>query len=101
MKLLSEMFRNLRLPIGGKSEGKVPFKELLDKSKDFSEWRTEIGFTLPEILQLETLRYSNLVRFEIPEGRTARLLPERSRTLRLEKTERAEFVNLFDERFSV
>jgi hypothetical protein len=33
VKLLNEMFKNLRVLIGGKSEGKEPFMELFETSK--------------------------------------------------------------------
>ncbi len=53
VKLLGEMFKKLRPSSGGKSKGKVPFRELLDKSKCFNDGRNEMGLILLEILQLD------------------------------------------------
>lgn len=95
------MFKNLRPLRGGKSKGKVPFMKLLDTSKYFNERRTEMGFTLPEISQLEMLRFSRLVRLVNPTGKVRRLLSERSRTLSFGKTlSRTRLVNLLVDRLS-
>lgn len=82
------MFKNFMVFKGGKSEGKLPFKELFERSKKDSEVRVEMGFTLPLMLQLERLRWCRLVRFWNPKGKVLRLLCERSRLSRFEKTER-------------
>lgn len=89
LRLLWETFKNLMLFRGGKSEGKLPFNVLFDKSKKESVVREEMGFTFPLMLQLERSRWCRLVvRFWNPEGKVPRLLCERSRLLRFEKPER-------------
>jgi len=88
LKLLWEMFKNFMVFRRGKSEGKLPFKELFERSKKDSEVRQEMGFTLPLMLQLERLRWFRLVRFWNPKGKVLRLLCERSRLLRFENPER-------------
>lgn len=56
VKLLNERFKNLRPSRGGKSEGKEPTILLFDTSKYFNDFRLEMGFELPEMLQLERSR---------------------------------------------
>jgi hypothetical protein len=53
VNLLSKMFKKLRPLSGWKLKGKVPFMELLDKSKFFNDGRNEMGLILLEILQLD------------------------------------------------
>lgn len=99
VKLLTEIFKNSSSPRGGKSVGKVPFILLFETSKYFNERTAEMGFRLPEILQLEMFRFSSSVRFSNPEGRLLRSLCERSTTLSLGKPEsQAKLVNLLFER---
>lgn len=81
VNLFNETFKNLSPMSGGKSEGNVPFMLLSDTSKCVNRRRLEMGFKLPEILQLEMSRCSSLVRFSNPEGKTLRSLFERSRTV--------------------
>ena len=76
LRLLWETFKNLMLFRGGKSEGKLPFNVLFDKSKKESVVREEMGFTFPLMLQLERSRWCRLVRFWNPEGKVPRLLCE-------------------------
>ena len=83
LKLLWEMFKNLMLFRGGKSEGKLPFNVLFDKSKKESVVREEMGFTFPLMLQLERSRWcrSRWSPYH-QKSKVPRLLCERSRLLR-------------------
>lgn len=85
MKLLNEIFKKLRLDRGGKSLGNFPFKWLTETSKCFSDLICEMGSRLPEILQLEMLKFSSLVRLVNQKGKILISLCERSREVRLGK----------------